>query len=315
MLHRFLVVILILTCGKNFCQDAYFTNTNQSLIYLNPAYAGNNGFFRIQSIAKVQDYNSRRSFVTSYTSLDAYLKKTGSGLAFSYLYDDYSKGQVRSWAYSLTFAQHFFLKDKTWRVSPSIQASMQSRQLNVNNIRYGDTINRRSHTIFNIGNGMPAADRSFFDFSSGVIIQNRESSFGVAVFHINQPDEGLLGSEALPFRINVHGAYIFRLKEDVNLSVSGYYINQDAFWDTHLNVNLLWNNELFFGAGVWRSKCVTANVGFQANVFRLGVGYNYSWAPAPDPWIHGKSSLELMLSFNFSSKNSENSSTADWRTW
>ncbi len=315
MPQRLLALFFVLTSAIGFCQDAYFSNTNQSLIFLNPSYAGNNGFWRIQSIAKVQDYNTQRSFVTSCTSLDAYIRKTGSGLAFSYLYDNYSKGQLKTWAYSLTFAQHIFLKEKQWRVTPSIQGSFQSRQLKVANLTFGDTINRRSHTVFNVGNPLPAADKTFFDISSGIIIQNKESSFGISVFHINQPDEGLLGTSNLPFRINVHGAYIFTVKEDVKLSLSSYYINQSAFWDTHLNFNLLWSNELFIGAGIWRSKIFTANIGFQANVFRLGIGYNRSFSNLPDPWIYGKSSLELMMSFNFSNKKSENSPTADWQMW
>lgn len=315
MPQRLLIIFFSLAFAKGFCQDPYFSNTNQSLIYLNPSYAGSNGFWRIQSIAKVQDYNSRRSFVTSCTSVDAYIKKSASGLAFSYLYDNYSKGQLKAWGYSLTFAQHFFLKEKQWRVTPSVQGTFQSRQLKLDNLAYGDTINRRAHTIFNVGNPTPVADKTFFDLSSGILVQNRESSFGASVFHINQPDEGLLGESNLPFRINVHGAYIFSLKEDVKLSLACYYINQNAFWDTHLNFNLMWSNELFIGAGIWRSKVFTANLGFQANVFRLGIGYNKNFSGTPEPWTYGKSSLEVMLSFNFSSKSSENSPTADWLMW
>lgn len=315
MLQRFLALFLILCFVKGFSQDAYFSNTNQSLIYLNPSFAGNNGFFRIQSTAEVQDYNSKRSFVTSYTSLDAYIRKLNGGIAFSYLYDDYSKGQLKTSAYSLVYAQHIFLKEKRFRVTPSLQGSFQSRQLKVNNINYGDTINRRSHTIFNVGNGLPSPDKSFFDLSVGILAQNKESSFGVAVFHLNQPDEGLLGESNLPLRINVHAAYNFKINDELNLSLAGCYINQNAFWDTHANVNLLWSNELFIGAGIWRSKILTANIGFQANVLRLGLGYNYNLNSSLDPWIYGKNSLELMLSFNFTNTKSENSPTADWRMW
>lgn len=315
MLQRLPTLIFMLSVLQGFSQDAYFSNTNQSLIYLNPSFAGNNGFFRIQTIAEVQDYNSRRSFVTSFTSLDAYLRKINGGLAFSYLYDDYSKGQLKTSAYSLAYAQHIFLVDKKFRVVPSLQGSFQSRQLKVDNVNYGDTINRRSHTIFSVGNALPAPDKSFFDLSVGILAQNKESSFGVAVFHLNQPDEGLLGESNLPLRINVHASYNFRINDEINLSMAAFYINQNAFWDTHANMNLLWNNEVFIGAGMWKSKIFTANIGFQANVFRLGFGYNYNLNSDLDPWVYGKNSLELMLSFNFINKKSENSVTADWRMW
>ncbi|MBL7931061.1 MAG: PorP/SprF family type IX secretion system membrane protein [Bacteroidia bacterium] len=315
MPQRLTLLLFIVAFFKGHSQDAYFSNTNQSLLYLNPSFAGTNGLFRIQTIAEVQDYNSKRSFVTSFTSLDAYIGKIKGGLAFSYLYDDYSKGQLKTSAYSLSYAQHIFLKEKKFRVIPSVQGSFQSKQLNVDNINYGDTINRRSHTIFNVGNALPSPDKSFFDLSIGILAQNRESSFGVAVFHINQPDEGLLGELNLPLRINVHGAYNFRLNDETNLSLAGCYVNQNAFWDAHLNLNLLWSNELFIGAGIWRSKVFTANLGFQANVFRLGFGYNYNLNSSLDPWIYGKNSLELMLGFYFENKKSENSTTADWRMW
>src|SRR5688572_27486064 len=101
--QRLLIIFSIVLVLKGFSQDAYFTSTNLSLIYLNPSYAGSNGFIRIQSTARVQDYNSNRSFLSSFTSMDAYLKPLNGGLAVSYFYDDYSKGQLKTSAFGLAY--------------------------------------------------------------------------------------------------------------------------------------------------------------------------------------------------------------------
>lgn len=48
----YFLVTLVIALLKSQGQDDLFLNTNQTLIYLNPSFAGTNGFVRNQSIYK-----------------------------------------------------------------------------------------------------------------------------------------------------------------------------------------------------------------------------------------------------------------------
>ena len=51
---RYLFVFLIAFVLKTQAQDALFTSNQQSFLYLNPSFAGSNGFMRYQSLYRNQ---------------------------------------------------------------------------------------------------------------------------------------------------------------------------------------------------------------------------------------------------------------------
>jgi type IX secretion system PorP/SprF family membrane protein len=313
--HFFLLILLLRVFGA-FSQDAYFTNANQSLIYLNPSFAGTNGFIREQSIYRVQDNNQRISFKTFCTSLDAFIKPLNGGMAFSYLNDDQAKGFLKTSAASFAYAQHVYAYNKTVKIIPAIQATYFMKSLDLTDLKFRDTLDYRKNSILetSLPLGQSRAQKNNLDLNASILIQTKNLTFGVGMFHINQPDEGITGAEKLPFRINIHGSYNFVLTPELNVSLFGLFVSQENFKDYDLNCNLSWNKEVFAGVGIRKSNALTANIGFQSNAFRLGLGYDYGLNNI-NPNIYGKNTFELMLSFNFTNRSSENSPSADWVLW
>jgi type IX secretion system PorP/SprF family membrane protein len=313
-----LFFFLSATLNQSFSQDAFFTGTNQSLIYLNPSFAGTNGFVRYQSVFRLQDFNSRMSSRTVYSGLDAYIKALKAGIAFSYLNDNQAKGLLTTSAPRFCYAQHIYVYNNALKIIPAVQGTYFMKRLNLSGLNYRDTVDPRKNYTFEPTAGTnfvsPLSEKNFFDLSASALIQTKNLTIGVAVCHLNQPDEGLTGTQKLPFKMNIHGAYNFVLNPDLSLSLFALFINQGDFKDYNLNCNLSWQKELFFGLGLRKTNALTANLAFQADAFRLGIGYDYGLSGI-NANIYGKSTFEIMLGFNFSNKNSENSPSAEWGTW
>ena len=75
VIKRYLLVFLIAFVFKTQAQDPLFTNNQQSLLYLNPSFAGSNGFMRYQTVYRNQWPNLSSPYVTFYNSFDSYIKR------------------------------------------------------------------------------------------------------------------------------------------------------------------------------------------------------------------------------------------------
>jgi len=61
-------------------QDPKFLNSNQSLLYLNPSFAGSNGGFRAQLSWQRQWPEYRFGFVTYQAAVDGYIPGINAGI-------------------------------------------------------------------------------------------------------------------------------------------------------------------------------------------------------------------------------------------
>jgi hypothetical protein len=81
---KYLNVLFIIISFQANAQDPVYTNTQQSLVALNPSFAGSNGLFRFQSTTRSQWFNLSGSYLTYYNSVDAYIKPIKGGIALTY---------------------------------------------------------------------------------------------------------------------------------------------------------------------------------------------------------------------------------------
>src|SRR4051812_44625429 len=74
-------------------QDASFLNSNQSLVQLNPSFAGSNGFVRNQNSYR---RSTRPQFSSSYelysNATDFFIKPLKAGIALNWMREDFSGG-------------------------------------------------------------------------------------------------------------------------------------------------------------------------------------------------------------------------------
>ena len=142
-----MILLIAFICFR--AQEPIFSNLNQSLINLNPSFAGSNGFIRNQAGYRNQDFrNSPSNYVTYYNSYDMYFKPTDGGLAINYFHEGLDNSFSKTDIVNVTYAQYFYLLDKQLKIVPSIQAGGLLNRLNNDAIEYLSTYAQSGSYIF-----------------------------------------------------------------------------------------------------------------------------------------------------------------------
>ena len=273
-MRKLSIIFFLFICNSGFSQDPLFINSNQSLVYLNPSYAGTNGFIRNQFLFRDQWPSLSANYKTLYNSFDAYIKPIHGGLAFSYTHDDQVSALVTVDAFNLTYSQHFSFCGKRLKIIPSIQAGYFVKQLNRAKLNFGDVIDPRCSSLWNMYQVIPNSTKSNFDFSGGLLMSYNHFYFGASIFHFNQPDEGLVGVCKLPYRLNIHGAYNLIIKEKTIIHFFAGYQKQNDFSFLQLGLDAVLFKSFIAGCKYFNQDAVAANFGYRNNYFTLQTGYD-----------------------------------------
>jgi type IX secretion system PorP/SprF family membrane protein len=252
-------------------QDVLFTNTPNSLIYLNPSFAGSNGNIRYQSIYRNQWPNLSSSYVTLYNGFDMYLKPIKGGIGITWINDNQANSTLITDRIDLTYAQHFSLLEGKLRISPSLQATYLQKQLDRTKLSFGSEIYQSDPGI--IEYVTPSQTKRNVDFSSGLLINYKHFYFGTSVFHINQPDEGLFGSSKLPARLSMFASYNLLLKEDIVLYFLARFENQRPFSFYQVIANALLFKHFIAGVGYKYYDNPFVNIGYRNKYFTICGSY------------------------------------------
>ena len=302
----------ILIFSNGFSQDPLFTNTSQSLVYLNPSFAGSNGGIRNQFSYRNQWPNLSGTFFTYLNSFDGYIKPIKGGVSFSAMMDDQAHGTLITSGLSIAYAQHIYLFDDKLKIIPSIQGSYFRVSLDKTKLNFGDPINSRRGFVWSQPTQAPSQTKNYFDFSSGLLANYKNFYLGTSVFHINQPDEGLLGTSKLPYRLSINSSYNLHLSEKTLINFFVNYQKQQYFEYLNLSINALLFKHFILGAG-FKSYYSATNIimGYRNNFYVVSLGYDISLS---DLSGNTAGSWEFMASFNLRNKEQRKTIT-DFERW
>lgn len=310
-MRKLSIIFFLSICISCFSQDALFLNSNQSLIALNPSFAGTNGLVRNQFLFRNQWPNLSGNYKTIYNSFDAYIKPIHGGLAFSYTHDDQAGGTLRSDGFNLMYAQHISLCKGKLKIIPSLQLGYFIKRLDISKLRFGDPMDPR--TAFGWYNGVerPKIYLAYFDFASGLLINYNHFYVGASVSHINQPDVGMYGPSKLPCRLNAHASYNLSFSEKSIMRFSARYVNQQNFMMLHLGIDAVVNNWLIIGGGYRNQDAVNLLAGYRNNYFTVQCGYDVTISK-----LAGNTAGSYEVSASFNLRNKELRRTlADFEKW
>jgi len=273
MKFKYIFILTNVFVFKIFAQDPLFTNTQQSLIYLNPSFAGSNGNIRYQSVFRNQWPNLSAPYVTLYNSFDMYIKPLRGGIGLSWCNDNQASGTLVTDRVDLTYAQHFSFMDNKLKIIPSLQVTYMSLSLDKTKLNFGDPINNRYNFIWTNPTSVPSSNKKNVDFSSGLLINYKHFYFGTSVFHITQPDIGLFGSSRLPARLSMFASYNLPINEKTLIHFLYGFQTQQKYRYSYINVTALLYKHLIIGCGYKSSSNLSASAGYRNNFFTLT--YNY----------------------------------------
>lgn len=308
---KYINLIFIGLCFQVNAQDPVYTNTQQSLVALNPSFAGSNGLFRYQSTTRSQWYNLSGSYLTYYNSVDAYIKPTKGGIALSYTRDDQAKGTLVTDRIDLTYAQHFSFINKKLKVIPSIQFSGFRKTLDHSKLNYGDQIDARRGFAWSQVPHTGKVSKINGDLSAGLIVNYKHFYVGSSFFHITEPDEGILGPSKLPYRFSAFSSYNLFFGEKLLINAMFRFEKQQNFIGTNIRLNSLYAKHLMLSIGLQNNNTINTLIGYRHNYFTISGGYEFGISRIN---FSTAGSFEICASFNLRNKD-ERHAVNDMERW
>ena len=283
----------------SYSQDPIFLNTNQSLVYLNPSFAGSNGGVRDQLSYRSQWPGLSSNYVTYLNSFDVYIKPLKAGVAVSVIHDDAGRGTLKTRQFSITYAQHLSFADGKLKIIPSLQLGGGMKNLDRDNLHFGDMIDSRYGVIWNDPQFFPNTTKLYFNASGGFLANFKKDLYvGAYVFNFNQPNIGLLGVSKLPPRLLLHASYNIHLSEQTSLQIFYRYNQQQNIVFNQLSANAIFKNHFIAGVRYLSNYLALVNLGYRWSFFTLMGGYDINFSK----YGLGAGSWEIHTSFSFANK-------------
>lgn len=307
---KYITVLLVAIGLHSHAQDPIYTNTQQSLVALNPSFAGSNGLLRYQSSTRSQWYNLSGSYLTYYNSVDAYIKPIKGGIALNYVRDDQANGTLITNRIDLSYAQHFNLLEEKLKIIPSVQVSVFKKTIDNTKLNFGDQLDARRGFIWYDNTLPPTASKSNVDVSAGLIINYKHLYIGSSIFHITQPDEGIMGPSKLPYRFSAFTSYNLFLGEKVLINALFRFEKQQTFTATNFNINALFAKHFMLNVGLRNDNAINTLIGYRHNYFAISGGYEFGISSISST----AGSFEICASFNLRNKD-DRKSVKDMERW
>jgi type IX secretion system PorP/SprF family membrane protein len=266
-----------------------FTQFNAAPLYLNPAFTGSTiqhrfaSSYRNQWTAIPGHYNN---FAFSY---DYNLADMNSGLGLVFAREQAGTAGLSTTELGLLYSYRFLLKKQVY-----IQAGLK-----FNYIRTGINF---SELVFNdqlytdgaaTTESLLLQNTSYLDLTSGVLIYSSKFWGGIAVNHMNQPNQSLTNNESpLYLKLSMHGGYKFDIDDGNKRSAAKYFNLAFHYKAQHkfdqLDLGVYYTQEpLVFGLwyrgiplvksyqGALNNDAVAIILGYVIPESNLSIGYSY----------------------------------------
>lgn len=281
MLNKSVLYKLIFSCFiaslalNATAQDIAFSQFYANPLYLNPAFAGTAKCPRFVMHYRNEWPALYKTFISESVSYDQHVNALSGGLGLLVTSDQAGNGTLNTtnvggiYSYQLNVNRKFSVK-------AAIQASYFQKNLNFNKLRFGDQIENRSGFIYPTQEQADRTHRNGIDFSAGVLGFSKKYFFGVAVNHLNQPDESFVkGPSKLPMKITGHAGAVIPINEDNELSISPNILYQQQGNFQQLNLGIYLKKSVFVVGFWYRNRdAFIAIAGIQTKFFKFGYSYD-----------------------------------------
>lgn len=279
----------------------------QSLMEVNPSFAGSNGNVRDQlfhSLSSFGPNNDPNSFSAS-NSFDMYLASCKSGVGISLNHEEWSNFHKSS-SGSLTFSRHITINDRL-KIIPSLQAGLGIEQRNQG--YYATSV------YFTPGSNSNWVRREYLTVDAGVLVKYKHFYGGLGVFNINHPDVGIFSVQRIRPVYNLHASYNLEISPNLLIHLQDQHTIYSTYnsIESRLSVDALLFKHFIYGFGYTVRSSVTMNAGFRLNRFTMQIAleHDFWYWRVPDSYIN---SCQLMLAFNFRKAELRNVVT-DFEAW
>jgi type IX secretion system PorP/SprF family membrane protein len=302
--YLFILCFLVSHQQEIYAQDPTFTQFYANPLYLNPAFAGSNKCPRISMNYRNEWPNLSGNYVTYSASYDKYVKNIKGGIGLLATYDQQGRGTISTSMLGLIYSYHLKVNRK-FTLLFGARAAYYQKSLDVTKLTFGDMIDPRKGFIYNTGDILQNASRQFFNASIGALGFSKNFYAGLALHHINQPNESMItnGSSPQKMRITAHaGAIISLVKgargtKSTSLMPNIIFQYQQGFMEMNIGTYVKHGN-LTFGAWFRNKDAFILSMGIQTKSFRVGYSYDITVSKLNNGTSYG--SHEVSMGFNLS---------------
>jgi len=274
-----ILILSVISVSAGYSQDAHFSQYNNSRLNTNPAFTGTDSTFVISANYRLQWPNISGSYRLINFSIDKYVHIIRGGVGLNYLYDNESNGLYTKSRIDFNYAAHFELFNHKLILKPGIQVGYFQTTIDWSKLTFGDMIDERRGFVYSTNEVPASSTKSNVDLSTGLLFYNNYFFGAIAVHHLTQPDEGLLGPSELPRKITIHGGVNLKFKKDSSgkfiLSPTLLYMQQQDFNMLMPGITAKYK---FISVGLsYRSEdAFITTLAFQNKYVRVGYSYDYT---------------------------------------
>lgn len=271
-------------------QDAVFSQFFAAPLHLNPALVGVTQAPRFTANYRDQWPNWPNAYRTFAFAYEQPVRALNSGLGIRILTDDAGEGIYQTTSASGVYGYQIRIRDDlVARIG--IEAGILQTRLDWDQLLFGDQLDPLlggDAGQFTQENRPDNLDRTVVDFSTGIVIHGPQFYGGIALQHLNRPDESLLEINdnlrtGRPMRFTVHGGAQFSLERGnirqpgSFISPSILYVRQAGF--SQLTSGVYAGYKSVFG-GLWyrhtgqNADAVIGLIGYRYQTLRIGYSYD-----------------------------------------
>ncbi|HNP48430.1 MAG TPA: type IX secretion system membrane protein PorP/SprF [Bacteroidia bacterium] len=279
MLRKSLLWFFLLFSGVVLAQDPEFTQFYANPLYLNPAFAGTARCPRLALNYRNQWPALTGTFVTYTASYDQHVEALGGGVGLLVLNDKAGEATLTTttvsgiYSYQLNVTREFSVKF-------GLQGTYFQKKVDWDKLTFGDMIDPRYGFIYETQEIRPNTNKSFWDFSGGILGYSNRYYGGVAVHHMTEPEEFYIktspGSK-LPMKITAHIGAVIPIagNRDGTTYISPNFLYQKQRDFQQYNIGLYVAKAPLVG-GLWYrgGDAFIALVGLQQGIFKFGYSYD-----------------------------------------
>lgn len=276
-------------------QDPIYSQFYNSPLELNPAFAGNS-YAPIFSVNYRNQWPAISSVYQTYSaSYDQYISKYNSGIGIILFSDNQGAGALKTFRISAVYAYQLKINEEL-RLKIGLEASAINSRLDWSKLSFPDQIDAEFGGVSPGGTPFPSQEiqpdglgRTYLDLSTGLLLYNPLFYVGVALKHVNTPDDSFIdgGSNfaGLPFRLSLHGGVQINLDEG-NKKDQGAFITPNVLFVkqadfAQLNVGAYTGINRFFLGGWYRHAwgnpdALIFSAGVRTGVFKIGYSFDYT---------------------------------------
>lgn len=201
--YKYYIIYFFIFCHTVIlCQDLHLTQFYSNPVYLNPAFTGANVCTRVAGTYRNQWPVISNGYVSYLFSADHYIPTAKSGIGVIFSNDVAGSGNLRTTTAMGSYAYETNL-NKELAIRAGLQLGMGSKSVNMNSLLFGDQIVNGTATTKE--SAVPSVN--YFDSNAGLLFYGSNFYIGVSAFHLNRPNESILGvsDNKMPIKYSVHG--------------------------------------------------------------------------------------------------------------